>query len=156
MAWDFEGAETRSGDQRHRLVTSSCSSRYCGRSEAGCDSIRVEVLLERWSRRAVLIRPSQEIDDDFPGSRNLPQTRDRPPVTRIVQREVDQLERTIQRRLRDCGISAGPANGPTDFAADVAQLLGDRELPPSSRGEVAMLGVGHRRTSRPPTFPGTG
>ena len=61
-------------------------------SPARGDRELIEVLLQGWAGRAVLVRPREKIDHDLAGTRDLAQTRDRRAMPRVVQHQVQQLE----------------------------------------------------------------
>lgn len=69
-------------------------------------------------------------------------------MARIVQRQIKQLEGPFECATRQLFVSSRPTDGAAHFAADVSELLRQGELPPTSTGEIAMLDLAHRRTSR--------
>src|SRR5205823_13774098 len=103
--------------------------------------------LERRARRGVLVRSREKIDHHFARTRDFAQTRGRLAMPRVIEHPVEQLEPAVQRGLRRFRILRRPAYRPADLTPDVAELLGERQSAPAS--DVAMLRLGHRRTTRP-------
>src|SRR5258707_338842 len=69
-------------------------------------------------------------------------------MPRVIQHQVEQLERAVQSGLGGFGILRRPTDRAADPAPDVAELLGDRQLPPAAASQVTMLPLGHRSTAR--------
>src|SRR5258708_31743131 len=107
----------------------------------------VEILLERRAGRGVLVRPREKIDHHFARTRDFAQTRGRLAMPRVIEHPVEQLEPAVQRGLRRFRILRRPPYRPADLTPDVAELLGERQTVPAS--DVAVLRLGHRRTTRP-------
>src|SRR5262245_54575788 len=107
----------------------------------------VEVLEQRPGGRSVLVRSEEEVHDDFACARDLAQARRRRSVPGIVESEIEKVERPVEGGFGERGPGVRPANGPADFAPDVAELLGKRQLAPPAGGKIAVLRA-HRRTSR--------
>ena len=94
-----------------------------------------------------VVGPGQEVDHHLSCAGQFPQPRGHATVTVVVQGEVHQIERSIERGSRPLRISGGPADGASHFAADIAQLFGQRQRSPPLR-RVPMLPVRHRCRSR--------
>jgi len=95
----------------------------------------------------VVIGSDDEIQQDLPDSADLAQASDRAPMFRVVEREVDQLQRTCQGPLRQLRVTVSPFQRSTDFAPDVSQLFGEAQRPSSPVGELSMGDFRHRRTN---------
>ena len=65
----------------------------------GCQGVGIEVFLQAGRARAVLIGAGEKINHHFAGSGDLAQASRRRPVAGIGEREIDQFERPVQRRL---------------------------------------------------------
>jgi len=118
-------------------------------SDSGANGKRVliEVLLQRFGSRSVLVRPVEEVDNELADAREFAQPRLRLPVPRIVERQVEKLECALERAPRNRRVAIPPFRCAADLAADVAELLREGQLVPAPRRQVAVLNVGHRCTN---------
>ena len=105
-----------------------------------------KVAIQILDRRTVFAAPRGGIAEQLPRSGDLAQPCS-PPW--IGQREVQQLERPLERPGRQTLVTVTSAAHPSHFATDIGELRRQRELPPSPRRKLRVPArrIRHRSTS---------
>lgn len=112
---------------------------------SGCERELGEVRVEGCCRRVEGIRAHQEVAGNLPSAAEFTEANAAP--ARIREREIEQLKPSAQRALEaERVIPLRRADRPTNLAADVAELLGQRKRRPSTVGEAEV--DAHGFTSR--------
>jgi len=142
----------RSVGARQERKKSRVSVRSSALPESRRARERIEVAPDRDVGRAVLVGPGDVVEQDLASPADLAQASERCAMARVIEGQMKQLQRAVQRALSQLRVARPPVQRPTHLAPDVAQLFGEGQRPPPSLGRLSMH-ESHHRVTRDAVYP---